>query len=159
MDPRYQSGTNNSEKLKRHTFNFRPRNGRINIGMDGTWSIEGTPQTQPYLHVFRQHANIGMERKMAAKTSKVELGLLRSLALQKIEFHVPSTASQDFIHSSLTARARLPWRHVQDYMACAYHTPFISTYMAHAYYASFISTYGPCAYHVPVISMTPHTLE
>ena len=59
---------------------------------------------------------------------------------------VISTASQAFMHSCLTARARLAGRHVHDYMARAYRAQFISTYMAHDYHALFISTYRPRAY-------------
>ena len=69
---------------------------------------------------------------------------------------VPSTASQAFIHSILTAQARPLWRHVHNYMVCAYCAPFISKYMARAYRASFIITYGPRAYRAPVISTEPY---
>ena len=72
---------------------------------------------------------------------------------------VPSTASQAFIHSRLTAWARQLWRHVHNYMTRACCASFVSMYMARTYCASFISTYRPHAYRVLVISMTPHTLE
>ena len=71
----------------------------------------------------------------------------------------PSTASQAFIKSCLTARVRPLWRHIHDYMARTYHAPFISICMAGAYRASFISTYITRAYRESVISTTPHTLE
>ena len=48
---------------------------------------------------------------------------------------VPSTDSQEFIHSCLTAQARPSWCHVQNYMLPAYCTPFISAYIARAYRA------------------------
>ena len=79
--------------------------------------------------------------------------------IDKAVHGVPSTASQAFIQSSLTAWARHPWRHVHDYVLRAYRASLTSTYMARAYRAPLISTYKLRDYCASVISTTPHKLE
>ena len=44
MEPRGQSITNNTENPKGNTVNFRPINGRITIGVDGTDRSGCNPQ-------------------------------------------------------------------------------------------------------------------
>ena len=78
---------------------------------------------------------------------------MKTINLSSCSFNVPSC----LFHSCCTAWARQPWIHVNEYMARAYCTPFISTYMAHTYRASFIIMYRPRAYRVSVISTTLHT--
>ena len=60
MDPRDKIVTDNTEKPKRHTINFRFRYGSLIVGVDCTVSSGVNPQTQTCGHVLRQHTNIGM---------------------------------------------------------------------------------------------------
>ena len=61
MDPRGKIVTDNTEKLKSHTINFRHRDGSLIVAMRCTGRSGGNPQTQICGHVIRQHTKSSMD--------------------------------------------------------------------------------------------------
>ena len=119
---------------------------RVDKSLKGRWS-----NNYKLPHLFK--TQFCLNNQFLLDTPNPKISCQRKTQVQGC---VSSTSSQAFIHSHLTAQARLPWRHVHDYMARAYRAPSSSTSMARAYCASFISTYIFHAYCNSFISTKRH---
>ena len=70
-------------KIKRNAINFRIKDGSLTFRINCTGRSGGTPYSYKCVHVLRKYTNIGIDGKMAAKFSKIQVILLFVIALRQ----------------------------------------------------------------------------